>query len=157
MPDRALLLRLEARRTEATSLFRELTPLPVISYGIEGVLHHSAISRQRNGDDSLVIFRQDVVFEAMAQAGSSRAEMMAIVAHYLAVIEELRPLSTIDARQAILRAQASDTTEDYHETQALLDPARIGRWIEATELHIADAIVAVACLRRDRAQIARAA
>lgn len=144
-------LRLARRQQECAALLREITPGEVASYAIPGFLHGSSIARQRNGDSSNKLFAPVVLLEAMAQAGRTRQEMMAIVAHLLGVIEELRPAKQIDLREALLHAQASDSTEDVEETRALLNDGRaLDRIIQAKELNVADELTAIAALRHQR-------
>ena len=159
--DPQVLIRLEQRREECGRLFRTITGgegAPVAPYEIPGVLDRSSISKWRRGDPTLAILREDVLYESLRQAGHSRADAESIIAHHRSVIEELWPTEDIDYVTAVRRAQMSDTTEDVCETGALTAPeciARLDRWIESQELHIADATVAIAAARRRRTELAR--
>lgn len=153
-----LLLRLEQRRAAAASLLATITKeREVRSFTIPGFIHGSAISRGKHGENNKV-FGAVVLLEAMAQAGCTRQEMTTVVAHLLAVIEELRPASEIDVDRAVIAEQASDSSEDFAQVQALIDPSRTARWVEAMEVHVGDVLTAIAAVRaRMRKAIRRAA
>lgn len=157
-----ILLRLERRRIECGHLYCEITGgkgAPVDAFWIPGALDRSAVSKGRSADPSLAPFRMDVVYESLNKAGCTRAEAEVLHAHHATVIEELWPTSELDYYAAVRRAQISDCSEDVCESRAhTVDNPRdrvkeLERWMEAMQLHIADAVVAVAAARRKRDEL----
>lgn len=158
----SVLVRIEQLREEAAALLMRVTGgehAELKPFEITGALCRSTLSRGRRGDDSNVIFRQDVHFVAFRQAGRSRADAEAILEHYATIIEELWPSAEIDYTSAIRSAQISDSNEDIHQSRALSASCaqeqvrEIGRWIEAAILQIADARVAIIAKRRRRDEL----